>query len=108
MLLGEVTEVRTGLVLSRKKAPDDAKVKIKYKALNLKCVMPEGYLNLEYAEEFVVKERLKPEYITKINDILVRLSAPYTVVFITETSQCGYVIPSHFAITRCIRLGAHT
>lgn len=100
MLLGEVTEVRTGLVLSRKKAPDDAKVKIKYKALNLKCVMPEGYLNLEYAEEFVAKERLKPEYITKTSDILVRLSAPYTVVFITETSQCGYVIPSHFAIVR--------
>ena len=100
MLLGEVAEVRTGLVLSRKKAPDDAKEKIKYKALNLKCVMPEGYLNLEYAEEFVVKERLKPEYITKTNDILVRLSAPYTVVFITDSSQCGYVIPSHFAIVR--------
>lgn len=100
MLLGEVAEVRTGLVLSRKKAPDDAKEKIKYKALNLKSVMPEGYLNLEYAKEFVVKERLKPEYITKTNDILVRLSAPYTVVFITDSSQCGYVIPSHFAIVR--------
>lgn len=100
MLLGEVAEVRTGLVLSRKKAPDDAKVKIEYKSLNLKCLMPEGYLNLENTEEFVAAERLKPEYLTNMNDILVRLSAPYTVVFITDTSQCGYVIPSHFAIVR--------
>ena len=52
MLLGEVSEVRTGLVLSRKKAADNAKVKIEYKALNLKCVMPEGYLNLENTEEY--------------------------------------------------------
>lgn len=100
MLLGEVAEVRTGMVLSRKKAPDDAKEKIKYRALNLKCVMPEGYLNLEYAEEFIAKERLKSEYLTNANDILVRLSTPYTVIFITDTSQCGYVIPSHFAIVR--------
>ena len=100
MLLGEVAEVRTGLVLSRKKAPDDANFKTKYKALNLKCIMPEGYLHLENTEEYNSIERLKPEYLTNINDILVRLSAPYTVVFITDTSQCGYVIPSHFAIVR--------
>lgn len=100
MLLGEVAEVRTGLVLSRKKAADNANTKIEYKALNLKCVMPEGYLNLENTEEYNAAERLKPEYLTNTNDILVRLSAPYTVVFITDTSQCGYVIPSHFAIVR--------
>ena len=100
MLLGEAADVRTGLVLSRKKAPEDAKVKIEYKALNLKCIMPEGYLNLENTEEFSSTERLKPEYLTNIHDILVRLSAPYTVIFITDTFQCGYVIPSHFAIVR--------
>lgn len=100
MLLGEVAEVRTGLVLSRKKAPEGATVKIEYKALNLKCVMQEGYLNLENIEEYNATERLKPEYLTNINDILVRLSAPYTAVFIADSSQCGYVIPSHFAIVR--------
>ena len=35
MLLGDVAEVRTGLVLSRKKAQSDAEVKLKYNALNL-------------------------------------------------------------------------
>jgi len=100
MLLGEVAEVRTGLVLSRKKWTDDAKEKVKYNALNLKCVAPEGYLALDDSEEYFAKERLNPDYLTKANDILVRLSAPYTVIFITDTSQCGYVIPSHFAIVR--------
>lgn len=100
MLLSEIAEVRTGLVLSRKKASDEAKEKIKYKALNLKCIMPEGYFDLKSIEEYYSAERLKPEYLTKINDILIRLSAPYTAVFITDIAQCGYVIPSHFAIVR--------
>lgn len=100
MLLGEVAEVRTGLVLSRKKASDDMEVKFEYKALNLRCVVSEGYLDLDDAEEYYSTERLKSEYLTRENDILVRLSSPYTVVRITDTKQCGYVIPSHFAIVR--------
>ena len=100
MLLGNVAEVRTGLVLSRKKWIKESSLKIKYKALNLKCITSEGYLDLESSEEYFAKEQLKPEYLTQANDILVRLSAPYTAVFITDASQCGYVIPSHFAIVR--------
>lgn len=100
MLLNEVAEIRTGLVLSRKKATKNDKIKIKYKALNLKCIMSEGYLDLNDTEEYYSTEHLKPEYLTKEKDILVRLSAPYTVVYITEPKQCGYVIPSHFAIVR--------
>ncbi len=100
MLLGNVAEVRTGLVLSRKKWIKESRLKIKYKALNLKCVTSDGYLDLESSEEYFAKEKLKPEYLTQVNDILVRLSAPYTAVFITDDYQCGYVIPSHFAIIR--------
>ncbi len=100
MLLNEVAEVRTGLVLARKKAPKNTKDKVAYKALNLRCVMPEGYLDLESTEEFYSIERLKSEYLTREKDILIRLSNPYTVVYITDTAQCGYIIPSHFAIVR--------
>lgn len=102
MLLGDVAEVRTGLVLSRKKASDDIDVKFEYKALNLRCVVSEGYLDLDDAEEYYSTERLKSEYLTREKDILVRLSSPYTVVYITEQKQCGYVIPSHFAIVRAV------
>lgn len=100
MLLGDIAEVRTGLVLARKKAPENAQDKIVYKALNLRCVMPEGYLDLDGVEEIETTERLKTEYFTRKKDILIRLSAPYTAVYITNSDQCGYVIPSHFAIIR--------
>lgn len=100
MLLGDVSEVRTGLVLSRKKAQDNDETKFKYNALNLRCAVSEGYLDLDDAEEYYSTEPLKSEYLTREKDILVRLSAPYTVVFITSPKQCGYVIPSHFAIVR--------
>ena len=100
MLLGDVAEVRTGLVLSRKKAQNNDETKFKYNALNLRCAVSEGYLDLDDAEEYYSTEPLKSEYLTREKDILVRLSAPYTVVFITSLKQCGYVIPSHFAIVR--------
>ena len=100
MLLCDVAEVRTGLVIARKKASDDAEVKLKYTALNLRCAAADGYLDLDNAEEYYSAEPLKSEYLTREKDILIRLSAPYTVVFVTSPEQCGYVIPSHFAIVR--------
>lgn len=100
MLLGEVSTVRTGLVLARKKAKDADLLKMKYHVLNLKCITNEGYLDLKQAEEIEMKERLNSEYLTQKNDIIIRLSSPYTVVYITDDKQCGYVIPSHFAIVR--------
>lgn len=103
MLLSEVAEVRTGLVLSRKKWSENGNEQFKYNALNLKCIMNDGYLNLAYIDEYIAKERLKKEYLTNMNDILVRLSVPYTVVYITDASKCGLVIPSHFAIVRANR-----
>lgn len=100
MLLSELAEIRTGLVLARKKAKDSDLTKIKYNVLNLKCIMNEGYLDLKQSEEIEMKERLNPEYLTQKNDILIRLSSPYTVIYITDEKQYGYVIPSHFAIVR--------
>jgi restriction endonuclease S subunit len=35
-----------------------------------------------------------------MNDILVRLSTPYTTIMITNETLCGYLVPSHFAIIR--------
>lgn len=100
MYLADVAEVRTGLVLSRKKANDEDLLQYEYKALNLKCMMPDGYLVLENSEVFISNEKIKPDFLTQRNDVLVRLSNPYTAVYITEEAQCGYVIPSHFAIIR--------
>jgi restriction endonuclease S subunit len=35
-----------------------------------------------------------------MDDILVRLSAPYTAIMITREEWCDYLVPSHFAIIR--------
>nr|QGT51166.1 hypothetical protein Firmicute1046_2420 [uncultured Firmicutes bacterium] len=60
------------------------------------------------AEEYEAAERLKPEYLTKEKDILIRLSAPYTAVYITDSSQCGYPLePSRKKIWRYIKGGVN-
>lgn len=100
MLISELADVRTGLVISRKKADDDDSETIKYKVLNLKCLKSDGQLDLNQAYEMKMKERLNAEYLTHKDDILVRLSSPYNAVYIADERQFGYVIPSHFAIVR--------
>ena len=67
--------------------------------LNLKCINSAGYLDTKYAEDYDSAQLIKEEMFTQKDDILVRLSAPYTAVMIKE-SECGYLVPSHFAIIR--------
>ena len=40
-----------------------------------------------------------PEYLTHTGDVVIRLTAPYTAVLITEQLE-GYVIPSSFVVVR--------
>ena len=100
MKLKDVAVIRTGAVTTRKKAGENEPVCYTYPLINLKCAAPEGYLDLRYAEELPTAEPLKPEFFTQPNDILVRLSAPYTAIMITKEEWCGYLVPSHFAIIR--------
>lgn len=100
MTLENVASIRTGVVTTRKKAGEKDPVIHKYKLLNLKCAASAGYLDLQYAEVLGTTEALKPEFFTQMDDILVRLSAPYTAIMITREDWCGYLVPSHFAIIR--------
>ncbi len=100
MLLENIATIRTGVVTTRKKAGEKDPVKYEYKLLNLKCAVPAGYLDLQFTETLPTFEELKTEYFTQMDDILVRLSAPYTVIMITKKEWCGYLVPSHFAIIR--------
>ena len=100
MTLNDVANIRTGLVAVRKKARIGKKSNCSYKMINLKCISSFGCLDLDNAEDFISVEKLKSEYFTQKNDILVRLSSPYTAVQITKDEECGYIIPSHFAIIR--------
>lgn len=100
MILEDVATIRTGVVTTRKKASENDSITYRYKFLNLKCASSAGYLDLQYIEELPTIESLKSEYFTQMDDIIVRLSTPYTAIMITKEEWCGYLVPSHFAIIR--------
>lgn len=96
--LSNYANIRTGLVFSRKKAnPDESNRQ--YQALNIKCVTDDGQIMLSDIEDYYASDALKKEYFTCAGDVLLRLSAPYTAVLITE-NEAGLLIPAHFAIIR--------
>ena len=103
MTIGEIAVIRTGLVTARKKKENSSLRTYKYQLLNLKCIANEGYIDKTYVEPYELSEELKDDYLTRMGDILVRLSTPYTAVIIDRTELCGIVVPSHFAIIRVDR-----
>lgn len=100
MILDDVATIRTGVVTTRKRAINADSAMYTYNLINLKCAAPDGYLDLRYAEKFQTAEPLKRQFFTQMNDILIRLSTPYTTIMITKDEWCGYLVPSHFAIIR--------
>lgn len=99
MRLNELATINTGLVTARKqdKVPKDDS--IKYKMLNLKAINEKGYIEDDLLEEFWAKERLKAGYLTRVGDIVVRLTTPFTAILIDE-KHAGLIIPSHFVVIR--------
>lgn len=100
MKLGNVAQVRSGLVLARKQAR--GKTEYRYPLLNLKCIHPSGFIDTTLCEVFDSVEYLNPEYLTHKGDVVVRLTIPYTAVLITADLE-GYVIPSSFVVVRTDR-----
>lgn len=100
MKLGELATVRSGLVLSRKQANGPSPYR--YPLLTLKSIRPDSYITSDELDWYNAVEPLKPEYLTHVGDIIVRLSIPYTAVLIDENTE-GMVIPSSFTIIRANR-----
>jgi restriction endonuclease S subunit len=99
MKLSTLADIRTGLVLARKKADKlDTDVKV-YKLLTLKSFDPDGFINTVYLDDFTTNQYISNEYITQEGDVLIRLSEPNTAVYIDHTLT-GFIIPSLFAIIR--------
>ena len=100
MFLKDVSNIRTGLVTARKQAkgPENGDFR-EYRLLSLRCIKEPSVLDVGLAEPYAANDELKPEFLTQQNDILVRLSAPYTAALVNKEST-GYVVPSHFAIIR--------
>lgn len=97
MKLQDLASVRSGLVLSRKQAKEPEGYP--YRSINLRAIQPDALINLSEVDVYQAKEPLKPEYLSQIGDIIVRLTAPYTAVLVDETTE-GMVISSNFVVIR--------
>ena len=95
--IGDIAEVRCGLVLSRKQAREATDAK--YRLLNLRAINADGTVNRTALDEYYATERLSAEYLTQVGDIIVRLTVPYTAVLVDETTS-GMVVSSNFVIIR--------
>ena len=99
MELINISEMQTGLVLVRKRGDAKEKDTHKYRMLNLKSFDPQGWINENEIDVFFSKEKLENKYLTNKEDIIIRLTAPYTAICINDKQE-GLVIPSNFAIIR--------
>lgn len=99
MKLGQIAEIRTGLVLARKKASLDFEIEKTYRLISLKNIEGDGVLNEEAFDTFESNDILNKEYFTQEGDILIRLSAPYTTINIDERTA-GLLVPSYFSIIK--------
>ena len=99
MNLGEIADIRSGLVLSRKQARADSPQAIRYHQLSLRAVKAEGEIDPAELEPYFAKDPLSIDYLTQPNDIVVRLTAPYTAVLIDDTTR-NLVITSNFVVIR--------
>lgn len=96
--LSAVADIRSGLILSRKLARK--KTEFHYPLLNLKSFNDDATLNMQTLDVFDSTEALNDDYITRIGDIIVRTSSPYTAILI-DGKTSGMVVSSNFVIIRC-------
>jgi hypothetical protein len=96
--LGDYAKIRTGLVLSRKKAVTKVGAH-QYTALTLKALPESGMIDHKATESYSAVVALKPAYFTHNGDVLLRLSAPYTATLIAEDNE-DLLVSSHFTIVR--------
>ena len=103
MKLGNIADIKMGLVLSRKKAETEYEIKREYKLISLKNIEDDGMPNNTPLETFASNEELDEQYFTQEGDILMRLSSPNTALYI-DRDWADLLVPSYFAI---IRLDKH-
>ena len=97
MKLKELVDVKIGLSLERKKANIASTNIIDYKALTLKSLSnPNSFDDLSY-DMFIAESEIGAQYLTKENDVIVRLRSPNHAVFINN-KNAGLVVSSLMAI----------
>lgn len=99
MKLGEVASIKSGLVLARKAADIAAKSIYNYQQFNLKSINENGTIDPEQLEYFESNQALTDSYLTRKDDLVVRLTVPNTAVLIGAETE-NIVVSSHFLLIR--------
>jgi restriction endonuclease S subunit len=87
LLLKQLVDIKSGLVLSRKKATPQSIKKIKYKVVSLKSFSDDGVYNHEFADDFEADNIIKDEYQLQKGDIVLRLREPNIAIYIDQDYQ---------------------
>ncbi len=99
MFLEDIIDIKTGIIITRKKADFSDNIKKIYKMITLKNVNEAGYIDDNNEEYLESKEEISNDFFTKKNDILIRQSYPFTCIYIDERHE-GLLVPSYFMIIR--------
>lgn len=97
--IGSLADIMVGLVLKRKVAEITDLQTYKYKALTLKSFNSEGWIDTNFLDDFVSSEKLDDRYLCFKDDVVIKITPPYTAVTITDDTD-GCVVPSQFIILR--------
>ena len=96
--LSEIANIQSGLVLSRKAAKENSNV-YQYQRLTLKSVTEDNLIDVSSIETYLASETIDRQFLTKENDIIIRLFAPVCATLIKKENK-GLVVPSQLAIIR--------
>lgn len=82
--LNDIAEIKTGLVLNRKKAEAHAPSEHSYKIVSLKSFAENTVFDDSFADEFISNEQINKEYKVSRGDVLLRLREPNFAVYIDK------------------------
>ena len=82
--IGDMSEIKTGLVLNRKKADKNVDEKFRYKVVSLKSFNENALFDGSFADEFISNEQISDEYKVSRGDVLLRLREPNFAVYIDK------------------------
>lgn len=91
--LNDIAEIKTGLVLNRKKADMSKEQKLYYSVVSLKSFNEDAIYDNTFADEFISNEQIKEDYLVKQGDILLRLREPNFAVYIDKEYE-NIIYPS--------------
>jgi len=82
--LNDIAEIKSGLVLSRKKAEAHSPSEHSYKIVSLKSFAENAIYDDAFADEFISSEQINEDYKVSRGDILLRLREPNFAVYIDK------------------------